>query len=218
MSLGYNHVDVPVTQAGKRAEQFSRDTCPSGSKARDGYVDIDTGTLTLRLMIKTGRVEHPDHLAHPVADVEGLTKELCKAGARLRYAPLRTPEQELFGAGDRQRWPHPDAVARALGGRVCYVPELAKSCPGHRRQRELSSLLKSVPALFRALVARRQNAELLAESSRVVGARAGDPRSSCGPLQSHALSCASHLSITASTASTSTPPTSMPTERLVVPD
>ncbi|PSM31189.1 VOC family protein, partial [Haliangium sp. UPWRP_2] len=56
--FGLSHVDVPVTQLEKSEQFFTRHLSFWVKKRGDGYVDIDTGTLTLRL-IKTGRVEHP---------------------------------------------------------------------------------------------------------------------------------------------------------------
>lgn len=169
--FGLSHVDVPVTQLEKSEQFFTRHLSFWVKKRGDGYVDIDTGTLTLRL-IKTGRVEHPVTLRIQVADVEGLTKELCEAGARLRYAPLRTPEQELF-AQVTDSDGHILTLWRELSeDEYGYVPELPKELSWSQEAEELlKSLLKSVPALFRALVRWRvaKNAELLAESSRVVG-------------------------------------------------
>lgn len=169
--LGLSHIDLPVSNL-EKSEQLFTQKLPFWVKKRgDGYIDIDTGTCILRL-IKTGRVEHPVTLRIQVADVEAQTQKLCEAGLRLCYAPLRTPEQELFAQvtdGDG----HNLLLWRELSeDEYGYVPELPKELSWSPEAEELlKSLLKSVPALFRALVRWRvaKNAEYLAEATRLVG-------------------------------------------------
>lgn len=169
--FGLSHIDLPVTHLEKSEQLFTR-LLPFWVKKRgDGYVDVDTGTCILRL-IKTSRVEHPVTLRIQVADVETQTKQLCEAGLRLCYAPLRTPEQELFAqVADADG--HILTLWRELSeDEYGYTPELPKELSWATEAEELlKSLLKSVPALFRALVRWRvaKNAEYLAEQTRVVG-------------------------------------------------
>lgn len=169
--LGLSHVDLPVSKLDRSEQLFTRHLPFWVAGRGEGYVDIDTGTCKLRL-IKTGRVEHPVTLRLQVSDVEALTKSLCEAGLRLCYAPLRTPEQQLFSqVADSDG--HILTLWRELTeDEYGYVPELPKELSWSPEAEELlKSLLKSVPALFRALVRWRvsKNAEYLAEQTRLVG-------------------------------------------------
>lgn len=168
--LGLSHVDVPVTSLESSEELFTK-RLPFWVKRRgEGYVDIDTGTCMLRL-IKTRHVEHPVTLRLQVNDVEGATKQLAEAGLRVRYEPMRTEEQELFSQlADADG--HTLVLWRELTeDEYGYTPELPKELSWRPDAEDLLKvLLKSVPALFRALVRWRvsKNAEYLAESTRSV--------------------------------------------------
>jgi catechol 2,3-dioxygenase-like lactoylglutathione lyase family enzyme len=164
------HIDYPVTSLERAEQLFTRVLGFQLKRRGDGYVDIDTGTCVVRL-IKTHRVEHPVSLRIQVNDVEGAVDELRHAGMRLLYEPLRTSEQELIA-----QLADADGHALMLWRELSEdeyeaVPEVPKELSWSPDAEELlKSLLKSVPALFRALVRRRvaKNAEHLAESSRVV--------------------------------------------------
>lgn len=168
--LGLSHIDVPVTDL-ERMESVLTRHLPFWIKRRgEGYVDVDTGTCTIRL-VKTRRVEHPVTLRIQVSSVEESLETLIGAGLRRRYEPMRTPEQELLAeVGDV------DGNAIVLWRELTEdeytaVPELPKELTWRLDAEELlKSLLKSVPTLFRALARWRvaKNAEHLAESSRVV--------------------------------------------------
>jgi hypothetical protein len=136
----------------------------------EGYVDVDTGTCTIRL-IKTQRVEHPVTLRILVSDVEEAVTLLRAEGLQLLYEPMRTPEQELVAQlGD------PDGHALIVWRELTEdeypaVPPLPKELTWKPEAEELlKSLLLSVPVLFRALARWRvsKNAEQLAEATRLV--------------------------------------------------
>lgn len=168
--LGLSHIDVPVTSL-EQGEQLFTQHLPFWVKRRgEGYVDIDTGTCIVRLL-KTRQVEHPVTLRLQVSDVEETTKKLAEAGLRVRYEPMRTEEQELFSQVASSDG-HALVLWRELSeDEYGYTPELPKELSWRPEAEELLKLLlKSVPALFRALVRWRvsKNAEQLAQSTRVV--------------------------------------------------
>lgn len=169
--LGLSHIDVPVTSL-EQSEQLFTQHLPFWVKRRgEGYVDIDTGTCILRL-ITTRRVEHPLTLRIQVSDVEDTTQKLAAVGLRVRYEAMRTEDHELFSqVADSDG--HTLVLWRELTeDEYGFTPELPKELSWRPEAEDLLKvLLKSVPALFRALVRWRvaKNAEYLAESTRVVG-------------------------------------------------
>lgn len=168
--LGLSHIDVPVSSL-ERAERLMTQTLGFLVKRRgDGWVDVDTGTCLVRLF-KTRQVEQRVTLRIQVTDVAADTQSLKEAGLKVLYEPLRTPDQELFSQlVDADG--HTFIVWRALTeDEYEQVPELPKEMSWHpEAEALLKSLLKSVPALFRALVRWRvsKNAEQLAAATRVV--------------------------------------------------
>ncbi|MBL9004686.1 MAG: DUF2621 family protein [Myxococcales bacterium] len=169
--LGLSHIDVPVTSL-EHSEQLFTQHLPFWVKRRgEGYVDVDTGTCILRLL-KTRHVEHPVTLRIQVNNVEETTQKLVDLGLRVRYEPMRTEEHELFS-----QVADSDGNSLVLWRELSedeygYTPELPKELSWRPEAEELLKvLLKSVPALFRALVRWRvsKNAEYLAESTRIVG-------------------------------------------------
>lgn len=168
--FGLSHVDVPVRSLA-RSEALWTQVLEFWVKRRgDGFVDIDTGTLLVRLL-QTDKVEHPVTLRLQVGDVEALVQALRQAGLRTVYAPMRTPDKELFAQVMTDEG-HLLTVWRELSeDEYEDVPELPKEISWEpSAEALLKSLLKSVPALFRALVRWRvvKNAEILAESTRLV--------------------------------------------------
>jgi hypothetical protein len=168
--FGLSHIDIPVTSL-ERTEHLLTHLCGFWVKRRgEGWVDIDTGTCALRLF-KTQKVEQRVTLRLQVRDVAGMVKSLRGAGLRLVYEPMRTPEQELMAQlADADG--HLLIVWRELSeDEYEQIPELPKELSWQPEAEELlKSLLKSVPALFRALARWRvaKNAELLAAATRVV--------------------------------------------------
>ena len=167
---GLSHIDIPVTNL-ERTEQLFTGLLEFWVKRRgEGWVDIDCGTCVLRLL-KTRRVEHPVTLRIQVSDVEATAQALSAAGLRTLYEPSRTPEQELITQLSDSDG-HMLILWRELSeDEYEQVPALPKEI-GWQPEAEalLQSLLKSVPALFRALVRWRvaKNAEYLASATRSV--------------------------------------------------
>jgi catechol 2,3-dioxygenase-like lactoylglutathione lyase family enzyme len=168
--FGLSHIDVPVTNLERSEQLFTQHLGFSCKQRGEGWADIDTGTCLLRLL-KTRQVEHRVTLRIQVGDVAETTKLLRDAGMKVIYEPLRTAEQELMAQlvdGDG----HSLIVWRELTeDEYEQIPELPKELSWQADAEELlKSLLRSVPALFRALVRWRvaKNAEQLAAATRVV--------------------------------------------------
>ena len=150
--FGLSHIDVPVTNLERSEQLFTQHLGFACKRRGEGWADIDTGTCLLRLL-KTRQVEHRVTLRIQVGDVAETTKLLRDAGMKVIYEPLRTAEQELMAQlvdGDG----HSLIVWRELTeDEYEQIPELPKELSWQADAEELlKSLLRSVPALFRALV------------------------------------------------------------------
>lgn len=168
--LGLSHIDVPVTNL-DRTEQLLTKLCGFWVVRRaEGWVDVDTGTCILRLL-KTQQVEHRVTLRIQVSDVAEMVKTLRDAGLKLIYEPMRTPQQELM-AQFADTDGHLLIIWRELTeDEYEQIPELPMELSwAPEAEALLQSLLKSVPALFRALARWRvaKNAEVLAAATRLV--------------------------------------------------
>ncbi|NOU32285.1 MAG: DUF2621 family protein [Polyangiaceae bacterium] len=167
--FGVSHVDFPTTSL-PRALAFLSSMGFSQKRAGEGFIDVDAHTLSVRL-VEVRKVEHPVTLRIQVSDVEAAVKKACASGATVRYEAMRTPQQEIFAqVQDR------DGNSLVLW-RECtedefdHVPELPKQMTWEPdADALLKLLLKSVPALFRALARRRvaKNAEHLAGRRNLV--------------------------------------------------
>lgn len=169
MFFGVSHVDLPVSDL-VRAERFWTAAIGlSPAKRGDGFVDLDSGSMTLRLVAVT-RVQHPVLLRVSVGDVPAAYAALLAAGARELYAPMRTPALELL-AGVIDADGHTVVVWRELTeDEYGFTPALPKQGEWQAdAEALLVSLLSHVPALFRALARRKV--------TRIVEELAGNDRS-----------------------------------------
>ncbi|MCU0659570.1 MAG: VOC family protein [Polyangiaceae bacterium] len=167
---GLSHIDVPVTSL-QRAEQIYHQATGFPVQRRgEGWLDIDAGGFLLRLVL-THRPEARATLRLQAPSVEDALVALVNAGTTLLYGAMRTPDQELIGAVR-----DPDGnqiyVWRPLTeDEFDYVPELPKEMTWLPEAEDfLKSLLRSIPALFRALARRRVVAvsEELAQGKNLV--------------------------------------------------
>jgi len=162
MFFGVSHLDVPV-QSLVRALSFYEGTLGfPRRKAGEGWVDLDAGSVVLRLV----EVLHPEYrptLRVQVRDVAAAAKALVEVGARLVQEPVRTPELELV-ASLRDPDDNQVVVWRDLTeDEYDFVPELPTSTRwGVEAEVLLKGLLQHVPALFRGL-ARRKVTKLVEE-------------------------------------------------------
>ena len=156
MFFGISHLVLPVTQL-ERSAALWRDVCGFAEVRKgEGYVDIDTGSITLRLL-QVPQVESHASLRLTVRDVEQAHRLMVAAGAGSRYAPMKTPElEEMAGVTDFDG--HSIVLWRALTeDEWGFVPELPKQQGEWSEEAEdlLKRLLSHVPALFRMLARRK---------------------------------------------------------------
>jgi catechol 2,3-dioxygenase-like lactoylglutathione lyase family enzyme len=166
---GISHVVVPVADLA-RARRFYAALGFETPAEGKGYVDLDGGTLKLRLVEArppqgsvTIRVQSPT--------VEAALDLLVNGGARLLHAAKRTPDQQVVGAVS-----DPDGNTLQIWRELSedeydFVPALPKQLAWRPEAEDLlKSLLKSVPALFRMLARHKVVAmsEHLASATRVV--------------------------------------------------
>jgi predicted enzyme related to lactoylglutathione lyase len=170
MFYGVTHVDLPVSEL-ERSQRLYVDVMGlSVKRAGEGWVELESGTVGLRLM-QTKRPERLTALRVQVPDVDAALNTLVAAGAKLLYATMRTPELELVAqVADFDG--HIITVWRELSeDEYGFAPELPKEMTWAPEAEELmKSLLKHVPALFRALARRKvvREAEALAKSTNLV--------------------------------------------------
>lgn len=169
--FGLSHVDVPVRDL-ERALAVYRDVLGFTVKARgEGWIDVESaGTVVVRL-VETTRFERRATLRVLAGTVEATLDALVRAGCRLVYPTFRSPQQELAGVVH-----DPDGntltIWRALTeDEYDTVPALPTTLTWTEdADALLKSLLKRVPALFRALARRRvaSTAEELAGARNLV--------------------------------------------------
>jgi catechol 2,3-dioxygenase-like lactoylglutathione lyase family enzyme len=155
MFFGVTHVDIPVTDLASAEAFWTGLVGLTVAKRGEGFTDIDSGSLMLRL-VQVSRVEHPVSLRVHVYNVQEAYDAALRAGAKPLYAPLRTPALELVasvsGPDDQ-----PLMFWRELTeDEYDFAPELPKEGEWHADAEVLLvSLLSHVPAMFRALARRK---------------------------------------------------------------
>ncbi|MDH5671242.1 MAG: VOC family protein [Myxococcales bacterium] len=155
MFFGLSHVDVLVSDLA-RALPIYRDGLGFAVKAEgEGWVDLDAATAVIRL-VETSDKSQVAKLRIEAPDVPAGVARLLEAGARLVYEPNRTEQLTIEGA-----------VLDADGNRLTiwrnlsedeygFDPELPKELVWEPEAEQLlKSLLRAVPALFRALARRK---------------------------------------------------------------
>lgn len=168
MFFGVSHIVVPVTDL-ERSARIWRDVIGfTESRRGEGYVDIDSGNVALRLM-KVPAVESQVSIRLTVHNVPAAYQQLLDGGMYSRYAPMHTPDlEEMAGVSD------PDGHAIVLWRALTedewdFVPELPKKGEWYPDAEELlKRLLSYVPALFRML-ARRKVTRVVEELANEAG-------------------------------------------------
>lgn len=164
MFYGVSHLDIPVTDLARAAALWRDVIGCQEAKQGDGFVDLDSGSIRLRL-VQVARVEHPVSVRVSVRDVPEAYATLLQAGARPLYEVMRTPALELTASVA-----DPDGHSIVLWRELTedeydFVPALPKEGEWLADAEELLiKLLAHVPALFRALARRKvtRNVEYLA--------------------------------------------------------
>jgi catechol 2,3-dioxygenase-like lactoylglutathione lyase family enzyme len=165
MYFGISHLVVPVTDL-PRAASLWRDVMGFAESRRgEGYLDIDTGNVAVRLL-QVPTIETRVSLRLTVGNVQQAYQALLAAGAAARYEPMRTPElEEMACVSDADG--HAIVLWRALTeDEWGFVPELPKQGEWTPEAEDLlKRLLTHVPALFRMLARRKTTKviELLAK-------------------------------------------------------
>lgn len=155
MFFGVSHLVVPTTDL-ERARRLWCDVVGfAQARQGEGYVDIDSGNVLLRLM-QVPAIESHVSLRLTVGDVGRAYQALLAAGADSRYAPMKTPElEEMACVTDADG--HAIVLWRALTedewGFVPALPKRGEWAP--EAEQLLQRLLAHVPALFRMLARRK---------------------------------------------------------------
>lgn len=155
MFFGISHLIVPVTALDSSAALWGDVMGFTAVQRGDGFVDIDTGSATLRLL-QVQKVESSVSLRLQVSDVTAAYGALLAAGAASRYAPMKTPQlEEMACVSDADG--HAIVLWRALSeDEWGFVPELPKQGEWLPDAEDLlKRLLAHVPALFRMLARRK---------------------------------------------------------------
>lgn len=155
MFFGISHLIVPVTALDASAALWEDVMGFTAVQRGDGFVDMDTGSATLRLL-QVQKVESPVSLRLQVSDVTAAYGALLAAGAASRYAPMKTPQlEEMACVSDADG--HAIVLWRALSeDEWGFVPELPKQGEWLPDAEDLlKRLLAHVPALFRMLARRK---------------------------------------------------------------
>lgn len=155
MFFGVSHLVVPVTDL-QRAARLWRDVMGFAESRRgEGYLDIDTGNVAIRLL-QVPAVETKVSLRLTVGNVQEAYQALLAGGAEARYEPMRTPElEEMACVSDADG--HSIVLWRSLTeDEWGFVPELPKQGEWTPEAEDLlKRLLSHVPALFRMLARRK---------------------------------------------------------------
>lgn len=168
MFFGVSHLVVQVTDL-ERSTHLWRDVMGFAvSREGEGYRDIDTGNVALRL-IQVPAIESRISLHVAVRNVKETYGALLAQGASSRYATSRTPElEEMACVND------PDGHSLVLWRTLTedewdFVPELPKEGEWlPEAEQLLQRLLSHVPALFRMLARRKTTRiiEMMAREAR----------------------------------------------------
>lgn len=168
--FGISHVDIAVSDIDRALELYVGCLGFSVVTRGEGFADLDAAPLKLRLLV-TRKPEARAAIRVQAPKVEEGLDALVQAGCALLYPAMRTAQQELVGS---VRDPDGNIISvwrELTEDELDFVPALPKELTWTEDAESfLQSLLRSVPALFRALARYRvtREAESLAARTRVV--------------------------------------------------
>jgi len=162
MFFGVTHVDLPVTDIARSEAFWGRLIGLKEVKRGDGFLDLDSGSVILRL-VQVPSVARPVTLRVHVHDVQAAFDTLANSGGRCLYEVQRTPALEL-----EAHVADPDGNAVVVWRPLSedeygFVPDLPKEGEWQEdAEKLLNELLSYVPALFRSM-ARRKVTKIIEE-------------------------------------------------------
>jgi hypothetical protein len=165
MFYGVSHLVVPVTDLQRTTNLWSEAMGFSILRRGEGYADIDSGNVAIRLM-QVPTIESKISLRISVRNVPEAYQALLRGGATPRYEPMRTPElEEMACVSDHDG--HSLILWRELTedewGFTPALPTQGEWQPD--AEQLLQRLLSHVPALFRML-ARRKTTRVIEQLAR----------------------------------------------------
>ena len=155
MFFGLSHVEILVSDL-DQARRFYCEALGFPIKTEgEGWLDLDAATAAIRLIETTDRGQIAK-LRIEAPNVDAAVKRLLQAGAVQVYEPQRTEQLTIEGAV-RDKDGNRITVWRNLSeDEYGFDPELPKELVWEPEAEELlKSLLRAVPALFRALARRK---------------------------------------------------------------
>ena len=155
MFHGISHIDLQVKNLSKAKAFWSEVVGLGVSREGDGYVELDSGNVSLRL-IEVPVVETSSTIRLAVPGVKQAYDGLIAHGATAKYAPMDTPDLEKIACVTDENG-HSIIVWRALSeDEWGFVPELPKTGEWlPEAEALLVRLLSHVPAFFRMLARRK---------------------------------------------------------------
>lgn len=155
MFFGISHIDLQVVDLKRSREFWSGVIGFSVSREGDGYIELDSGNVAMRL-IEVSAVEQSSTIRLSVPRVGEAFEHLVGKGAVARYEPMNTPDlQRMACVTDYDG--HSIVLWRELNeDEWGFVPELHKTGEWMPEAEDLVvRLLSHVPAFFRMLARRR---------------------------------------------------------------
>lgn len=165
MFFGTSHVDIQVSNLEKAVTLWCEVIGLTELKRGNNFVDVDSGSIVLRLTKKTA-ISHPVTVRIHAADIQAAYATLLDAGMQDYFEPTHTDELEMV-AGVRDGDGNTILVWRELTeDEYDFTPELPTETDWRPEAEDLlKQLLKRVPALFRA-TARKRTTRAIEELSR----------------------------------------------------
>ena len=155
MFHGISHLDLQVTNLSKGRQLWSDAIGLIVSKEGDGYIELDSGNVAIRLIEVPG-IEQTATIRLSVPSVTQAYEKLISYGVTGKYEPMNTPDLQKIACVTDENG-HSIILWRALSeDEWDFVPELPKTGEWQSDAEDLvKRLLSHVPAFFRMLARRK---------------------------------------------------------------
>ena len=155
MFHGISHLDLQVTNLPKGRTLWSDIIGLKISKEGDGYIELDSGNVAIRLIEVPG-IEQTATIRLSVPSVAQAYEKLLSHGVTGKYEPMNTPDLQKIACVTDDNG-HSIILWRALSeDEWDFIPELPKTGEWHSDAEDLVvRLLSHVPAFFRMLARRK---------------------------------------------------------------